>query len=110
MNRGDFSKMEMQNNQLEPLITASNVYTLINENDRMRVLRATFQPGDTARMHYHPKHMAYVLKGGRMRMTSEGKSQEMGLDEGKAVFLDKQNHEATNIGKTVIDLLVVELK
>ena len=34
----------------------------------------------------------------------------MDLKEGSAVFLDAQNHEATNIGNTVIELLVVELK
>lgn len=100
----------MEQKQLDPLIIASNVYTFVNENDEMRVLRVTFQPGDTARMHHHPQHMAYVLKGGKLKMTSEGKSQELDLEQGKAVFLDKQNHEATNVGNTVIDLLVVELK
>jgi beta-alanine degradation protein BauB len=102
--------METEKKQLDPLIVASNVYTFVDENEQMRVLRVTFQPGDTAIMHHHPQHMAYVLKGGKMKMTSEGKSQEMNLEQGKAVFLDKQNHEAINIGSTVIDLLVVELK
>jgi hypothetical protein len=45
-----------------------------------------------------------------MRLTSEGKTQELNLEEGKAVFLAAQNHEASNIGNTVVDLLVVELK
>lgn len=101
--------MDMKQN-LDPLNVASNVYKLVNENDRMRVFRTTFQPGDVAKMHHHPQHMAYVLKGGRMKMTSEANTQEMELKEGTAVFLDAQNHEATNIGNTVIDLLVVELK
>ena len=96
--------------QSDPLVNAPNVYTFINENDRMRVLKVTFNPGDTAKMHHHPQHMAYVLKGGIAKFTSQGKTQEMNLVEGKAVFLDAQDHEVTNIGGTVIDLLVVELK
>ena len=76
----------------------------------MRVLKVTFKPGDTAKMHHHPQHMAYVLKGGKARFTSQGKTQEMLLEEGKAVFLEAQNHEVTNIGNSMIDLLVVELK
>ena len=98
------------NHQTDPLVVASNVYTFIDENDRMRVLKVSFQPGSTAKMHHHPQHMVYVLKGGKLNLTSEGKTQELNLEEGKAVFLAAQNHEATNIGNTVVDLLVVELK
>ncbi len=95
---------------LDPLMSASNVYEFINESNRMRILKVTFKPGDTAKMHHHPEHMAYVLKGGKLRLTSEGKTQDIDLKEGSAVFLEEQNHEATNIGNTVIDLIVVELK
>jgi beta-alanine degradation protein BauB len=94
----------------DPLIAASNVYTLINESDRIRVFRVIFKLGDTAKMHHHPEHMVYVLKGGKLKLTSEGKSQELDLKEGSAVFLEAQNHEATNVGDSVVDLLVVELK
>jgi len=76
----------------------------------VRVLKVTFKPGDAAKMHHHPQHVVYVLKGGKLKLTSEGKTQELDLKEGSAVFLDAQNHEATNIGNTMIDLLVVELK
>ncbi len=95
---------------LDPLMSASNVYEFINESNRMRVLKVTFKPGDTAKMHHHPEHMAYVLKGGKLRLTSQGKTQDLDLNEGSAVFLDEQNHEATNIGNSVIELIVVELK
>ena len=61
-------------------------------------------------MHHHPQHVVYVLTGGKLKLVSEGKTQELDLKEGSALFLDAQNHEATNTGKTVIDLLVVELK
>jgi quercetin dioxygenase-like cupin family protein len=58
----------------DPLVTASNVYELLNENDNARVFKATFKPGDTAKMHHHhPEHMAYVIKGGHLKLTSMGK-------------------------------------
>jgi beta-alanine degradation protein BauB len=98
------------NQHIDPLVSAKNVYTIINENNRMRVLKVTFEPGATAKMHHHPEHMVYVLKGGKLKLTSEGKSQDIDLKEGSAVFLEAQNHEATNMGNTVVDLLVVELK
>jgi quercetin dioxygenase-like cupin family protein len=80
------------NQQLDPLDSAKNVYKFINENNRMRVLKVTFEIGATAKMHHHPQHMAYVLKGGKLKLTSEGKSQDFNLKEGSVVFLDAQDH------------------
>ncbi len=98
-------KMEM-----DPLSAASNVYKFLNENDRVRVLEVVFKPGDVAKMHHHPDHVAYAISGGRMSLTSEGKTQEMDIETGSVMFLNAQDHEAKNIGSTTLDLLVVELK
>ena len=92
------------------MLVASNVYKFLNENDRVRVLEVFFRPGETAKMHYHPEHVVYVLKGGKLRLISDGKTGELDLAVGSVVFLKEQNHEATNIGNSDIDLLVVELK
>ena len=94
----------------DPLAAASNVYKLLNENDNARVFKATFKPGDTAKMHHHPDHMVYVLKGGHLKLTSAGKTDELDLSEGAVVFLNEQNHEATNTGNSTVDLIVVEFK
>ena len=100
----------MNENMLNPLDVASNVYKLKMENDRVSVLSATFQPGDKALMHHHPDHVVYVLKGGKMKLTSQGKTDTLDLKAGDAIFLNAQSHEAENIGQTTLDLLVVELK
>ncbi len=89
---------------------ASNVYKFMNENETFRVLEVVFKPGDTAKMHHHPEHVVYAVKGGRLKFTSEGKTDEMDIKEGSIVFLKAQNHEATNIGNSTIDLIVVESK
>ena len=100
----------MDKMEMDPLMTASNVYKLLNENDKVRVLEVTFKPNDVAKMHHHPDHVVYALKGGKMRLTSGGKTQEMEIKPGQVMFLDAQDHEATNIGDTTLDLLVLELK
>ena len=97
-------------NLLDPIKVASNVYKLNMENDRVRVLNLTLKPGDKAVMHHHPDHVVYVLKGGKAKLTSEGKTDILELKAGDTVFLNAQNHEAENIGQTTLDLLVVELK
>jgi quercetin dioxygenase-like cupin family protein len=95
--------------ETDPLVAASNVYKLLNENDRVRVLEVVFKPGDAAKMH-HPDHAVCVLKGGKAKLTSRGKTQEMELKTGSVIFLEAQDHEAKNIGNTKIDLIVTELK
>jgi mannose-6-phosphate isomerase-like protein (cupin superfamily) len=94
----------------DPLKAAKNAYKFIMENDRVRVLQVQLKPGDKAAMHHHPDHVVYVLKGGRAKMTSSGKTDVLDMKAGQAIFLKAQSHEAENTGKTDLDLLVVELK
>jgi beta-alanine degradation protein BauB len=96
--------------EMDALMTASNVYKLLGESDRARVLQVTFKPNDVAKMHHHPYHVVYAISGGKMSLTSEGKTQEIEIKTGQVMFLDEQSHEAKNIGDTTLDLLVVELK
>lgn len=95
---------------MDPLVAASNVYKCLNENEKVRVLQVTFKSGDVAKMHHHPDHVVYALRGGKMSLTTGGKTQEMEIKAGSVMFLDAQDHEAKNIGKTALDLLVMELK
>jgi len=94
----------------DPLKVAKNAYKFIMENDSVRVLEVQLKPGDKAVMHYHPDHVVYVLKGGKAKMTSSGKTDLLDLKTGQAIFLKAQSHEAENTGKTDLNLLVVELK
>jgi quercetin dioxygenase-like cupin family protein len=100
----------MAKKEIDPLKVASNVYKFLNENEKVRVLQVVFKPGDAAKMHHHPDHVIYALKGGNMSITSGGKSQELEIKAGSVLFLDAQDHEAKNIGKTTVDLIVLELK
>jgi oxalate decarboxylase/phosphoglucose isomerase-like protein (cupin superfamily) len=51
-----------------------------------------------------------VLKGGKIKLTSEGKTNILDLETGKTIFLNEQIHEAENVGQSTLELLVVELK
>jgi beta-alanine degradation protein BauB len=100
----------MKTEMKDSMAAASNVYKVVNENDRVRVLEVVFKPGDVAKMHHHPDHVVYVLKGGRLKLTAEGKTDQLDLKTGSAIFLPAQDHEAVNIGDSTVDLIVMELK
>lgn len=96
---------------MDPLKVASNAYGLLMENDRIRVLRLYLKPGEKAAMHSHPDHVVYVVKGGKAQLAfPSGKKELMDMEVGKALFLEAQSHEATNIGDSEIEFIVFELK
>lgn len=74
------------------------------------MLDVMFKPGDKEALHSHPDHVICVLEGGKMKITSSGKATIMEMQSAQATFLKAQSHEAENIGKTNVHLLVVELK
>jgi quercetin dioxygenase-like cupin family protein len=101
---------DFMNKDTDPLVAGSNVYKLLKENDRVRVLEGVFKPGDVAKMHHHPDRVIYVVKGGKMRVTFDGKTVDNEIKAGSVTFNDAQDHEAKNIGNTTIDFIMMELK
>jgi quercetin dioxygenase-like cupin family protein len=95
----------------DPLKAAANVYSLVMENDQVRVLDARFSPGARAVMHFHPNHVIYVLADGKIKITTQdGKSSIVDLKTGQAIWMQAGQHAAENVGKSEAHNLVVELK
>jgi quercetin dioxygenase-like cupin family protein len=95
----------------DPLQVAGNVYTLIMENEQVRVLDARFSPGAKAVMHSHPNHVIYVLTDGKIKITtSDGKTSNVDLKAGQAIWMQAGQHAAENVSKSEAHNLVVELK
>ena len=81
------------------------------ENDRVRVLRVSFKPGDKAAMHSHPDYITYTTKGGELKMASpSGGTETMLFEAGKALFFKAETHEVENTGGSEMETIVVELK
>ncbi len=96
---------------MDTLKAAPDVYTLIMENERIRVLNVKFKPGQKAVMHSHPDHVIYVLKDGKLKISlPNGQSNEVDLKTGQAIWMQAGQHVAENIGNTEANNLVVELK
>ena len=81
------------------------------ENDRIRVLERTLRPGEREKEHSHPSYLIYVVHGGQLRdHNADGKIAEMKIKDGDVLYRGPTSHWAENIGTTVIDVIVVELK
>ncbi len=95
----------------DPLEVAPDMYKLVYENDRVRVMQVTFQPGEKVAEHSHPDHFVYVLEAGNLKIThGDGTVTDAVLKVGDVIFLNAETHWAVNTGTTVVRLLVTELK
>ena len=95
---------------LDPAISNPDHYTVVFENDRVRVLEYRDVPGDRTTPHRHPDSVMYTLTSFRRRLVSGGTQREVELDAGAVGWLPAQEHHGENIGETPTHVIFVELK
>jgi quercetin dioxygenase-like cupin family protein len=79
------------------------------DNDKVRVIRATFKKGDKVAMHSHPDIVVYVIKGGKTRFTNQdGKVIESNSKAGDSYFREATTHSHEHLGDS--EAIVIELK
>jgi len=91
--------------------TAPNVFRLVLDNPRVRVIEARFRPGEKVPVHSLPDHLFYMLDDGTLVLKPSGRTAyEMTLKAGEALFLPAQTRAAENDSDKTIRALIVEFK
>ena len=95
----------------DPVKVSPENYKVVLENERMRVNEVYLKVGAHIDWHQHPDHVIYWTQAGTVRIFNKGAdSVDVSGTVGQAMFLPACTHAATNIGKTEIRLVQVELK
>lgn len=95
----------------DPVRTDGDAYTVVVENEEVRVLRLADAPGDTTNVHRHPSFVLFALGPFHRRFTLEGGThKERGFATGDFVWFPAQTHTGENTGATRTVALVIELK
>src|SRR4051812_23889671 len=69
----------------DAVAAAPNVYTVVFENEHVRLLEARVRPGDSSVLHQHPDGLVYVVSGGKVTFGSaDGHSADVELPTGFA--------------------------
>jgi quercetin dioxygenase-like cupin family protein len=90
---------------------APDVYKVVLENDRVRVLEVRLKPGAKVPLHSHPLHVIYPVADARAKFSSsDGKSQVVEMKAGHALWGGAETHASENVGTTEAHVLVLELK
>ena len=87
------------------------VCEVLEENEELRVLKCTFEPGVGHEKHYHNPHVGYTLVGGKFRITDHSGTREVNVPTGYTFSKDSiTSHEVLNIGETTSVYLIMEYK
>ena len=95
---------------LDPVATNPTHYKVIFENDHVRVLEYTDQPGDRTTPHEHPNSVMVTLSSFRRRLYAGDVERDVDISAEKASWLPAQQHSGHNIGETPTHVIFVELK
>ena len=95
---------------LDPVATNPNHYKVIFENDHVRVLEYTDQPGDRTTPHEHPNSVMLTLSSFRRRLYSGDVERDVDISAATTSWLPAQQHSGHNIGDTPTHVIFVELK
>lgn len=86
-------------------------YTVVTENDQVRILKVHYGPHEKSVMHSHPNTAAVFLNDGKGQFTfPDGKKQDFTAKAGDAQYEAAVTHLPENTADTPMDLIVVELK
>ena len=94
----------------DPVTTNPDLYSVVFENERVRVLRYHDRPGDQTQPHEHPDSVMITLSSFERRLVQGDRSVEVTLPAGEVRWLDAQEHSGHNIGSSDTSTLFVELK
>jgi hypothetical protein len=94
----------------DPATSNPELYKVVFENDRVRVLEYTDRPGDETTPHRHPDSIMCTLSSFRRRIAADGRQVDVDLQAGQVRWLSAQEHSGENIGDTDTHTIFIELK
>jgi quercetin dioxygenase-like cupin family protein len=86
-------------------------YSVVSENDQVRILKVHYGPHEKSVMHSHPNTVAVFLTDAKGTFTfPDGKKQDFAAKAGDSQYSAAATHLPENTGDAAMDLIVVELK
>jgi len=103
---------------LAPMLSAQDAvkvdpkhYTVVTENEQVRVLKAHYGPHEKSVMHSHPATVAVFLTDAKGQFNFPGvKTQAFDAKAGESQYGAATVHLPENTGDEAMDVIVVELK
>ena len=101
----------MATTQQDPVSVDPKHYTVELENDRVRVVRIRYGPGEKSEMHSHPESVIVFMTDATARFSyPDGSSEEITGTAGQVLALPATTHLPENLSNEPFEVIQVELK
>src|SRR5260370_37982654 len=95
----------------DPVHVDAQHYTVEHEDDKVRVLRIKYGPGEKSVMHGHPALVGVMLTDSRIRFSyPDGRTEDITAKAGQVLNFPAMEHLPENLGDQPFEAIVVELK
>ena len=100
----------------DAVFVAPEVYAVLFENDRVRVLEVRADPGGTSPMHTHPDSVIHALSDATLVVTSQqgearpAEARTAEVTAGATWWAAETTHSVENVGTEEVHFIRVELK
>jgi quercetin dioxygenase-like cupin family protein len=95
----------------DPVKVDPRHYKVEFENERVRVLRIKYGPGEKSIMHSHPESIAVFLTDAHHKFSyPDGRTEDIKADAGTVQHMDAFTHLPENLSKTPFEVIAIELK
>lgn len=106
------STLAQEPQETDPVVISPDQFTILLENEHVRVVEYALDPGERDEWHTHPPKLSYVVSPGTLRITTQnGESFLTEEVDGNAAWMDALGlHYAENVGETRVRIILVEVK
>ena len=97
---------------IDPVIVSPDRFTVLLENEHVRIVEYVLLPGQRDQWHTHPAKVSYVVTGGTLRITLEdGTSFSADERAGTVSWAEPLGrHFVENVGESPVRILLIEIK
>ncbi len=97
---------------IDPVKISPGIFSILMENEHVRVVQYSLKPGEKDEWHTHPAKSSYVVSGGKLKVH---------LENGDIILTDEKTgtvswmdyvgkHYVENIGNTTVTIVFTEIK
>lgn len=90
--------------------TAPDFYSVVFENERVRVLEYRDTPGAKTDPHHHPDSVMIPLSAFQLRLEHGSTEADVSFEAGVVSWVPEESHAGENVGSTDGHAILVELK
>ena len=95
---------------MDAVKVAPDLYKVLSDSMGIRILEATYKPGDSSALHSHPDNAIYAAAGGTATFYgNDGTKMENEMKTGTTAIRPAEVHSVKNTGKTTIKVIMVEV-